>query len=493
MKRIPYYITALLVGLLGSCNSFLDETPDNRTEIDSPEKIAELLVTAYPQASYFPIAEGMSDNADSKPTVAENWQVNTDAYHWEVSAERNVDTPAYYWNACYAAIASANSALAAIDKMGSRYGTDVINPLKGEALVARAYSHFMLAVFWSKTYNSATAATDLGIPYVDKPEKKVLEEYQRGTLQETFDKIEKDLLEGLPLLSNSYKQPKFHFTREAAYAFATRFYQHKADWTNVVKYADLALGNDASKNLRDYPGNYEGLQYAQLTVLYQSSAEKANLLVSSTSSLHARYFSAVKYGLTPNLLNRLFTGTSHPTSGTWAYGVYGNDEYLNLPKFREYFKYINITASIGYPYAMCVLLTYDEVLLNRAEAYFMLGENDKAIADLNAYLPKKTDGGTISSNLTEAVIKQRYIPNATEFNQFYAMTNDQKSFVKCVLELRRREFYHEGMRWLDNKRFRMEITHSEAKNSPTLTPDDPRRELQIPEAALALGITANPR
>ena len=32
-----------------SCNDFLDKTPDNRTELNTDQKIAKLLVSAYPR------------------------------------------------------------------------------------------------------------------------------------------------------------------------------------------------------------------------------------------------------------------------------------------------------------------------------------------------------------------------------------------------------------------------------------------------------------
>lgn len=42
---------------VSSCNDFLDEMPDNRTELDTPEKITKLLVTAYPTTSWNLLAE----------------------------------------------------------------------------------------------------------------------------------------------------------------------------------------------------------------------------------------------------------------------------------------------------------------------------------------------------------------------------------------------------------------------------------------------------
>ena len=47
---------------------------------------------------------------------------------------------------------------------------------------------------------------------------------ERGTLAELYQKIEADMLKGIALVGTKYAKPKFHFTKQAAYAFATRFY-----------------------------------------------------------------------------------------------------------------------------------------------------------------------------------------------------------------------------------------------------------------------------
>ena len=61
--------TVLLVGMvccfssvaLTSCNE-LDEVPDNRTEIDNPEKVQLLLVSGYPQSVPAVMCELFGDN-----------------------------------------------------------------------------------------------------------------------------------------------------------------------------------------------------------------------------------------------------------------------------------------------------------------------------------------------------------------------------------------------------------------------------------------------
>lgn len=49
---------------LVSCDKFLDVMPDNRTELDTQEKIRSLLVSAYPETDYLLVSEFSSDNVD---------------------------------------------------------------------------------------------------------------------------------------------------------------------------------------------------------------------------------------------------------------------------------------------------------------------------------------------------------------------------------------------------------------------------------------------
>ena len=193
--------------------------PDDRTVIDSPDKVKELLVSAYPQAHYMLFAEFMSDNTQDKGA----WLYSIyprrqeEAYYWEVVSEETQDTPDFYWYGCYKAIAAANHALYAIEQMPN---PEDYEAYKGEALVARAYAHFMLVNFWAEHYDPATAETALGVPYVTEPEREALVIYERETVADVYKKIEDDLQAGLPLIrDNAYDVAKYHFNRAAAHAF----------------------------------------------------------------------------------------------------------------------------------------------------------------------------------------------------------------------------------------------------------------------------------
>ncbi len=497
MKNIKFNIikVSFALCLLSSCSNVLDETPDNRTTIDSAEKIAELLVEAYPEAGYAPFLEPMSDNAGDKSpsagtSIDEAAMINEFMFFWQDLSITDQDAPTNYWNEAYEAISQANQALLSIEELG---GSSDLDYLKGEALLCRAYAHFMLVSMFSKAYNPTTASTDLGIPYVTKPENVLLGEYERGTVESVYANIKADLEEGLPLITDDYNIKAYHFTKAAANAFAARFYLHTAEWLKVINHATLALGAGDASVLRDWENEYSPKTYSeQYTRFIDATLEPANLLMVSAYSLYGRFHYTARYQLNTTKRNEIFP--SYNEAGlSWSYTVYGsNDLYYNIPKYDEYFKVTNQAAGTGIPYITYVLLTTDEAMLNRAEAYAMLGQYDNALNDINMSFSVKTSN---YAELTEDDIRTAYAVTDTElYTPFYSISEEALPFVHAALKIKRTVFYNEGLRWFDIKRLNMEVEHVDFYgNSYVLPKDDNRRALQIPEAASSFGIEENPR
>ena len=491
MKKLKITLSLLILMSITSCDDFLSEKPDNRTEIDTPDKISEILVGAYPQMSYFDIAETMSDNVFDSG-MAETLIKNEQNYNWEIQTETtDIDTQAYYWDACYKAIAHANKALEAIDQLGN---TADLNPQKGEALIARAYAHFMLVSLWSQRYNPATASTDLGIPYVTKPETELITKYTRNTVAEVFKFIENDIEEGLKYVANDYKEPKFHFTKNAAKAFASRFYLVKGDWDKVISLSD-DLGNRPAGKLRNHLV-YEGIGVNDQRLAYASSDAETNLLIVSANSIVSRSYYSNRFYLSGPRYQQIFGPATNIFAKAWYYNFYSSNSSITVfqPKFYEYFKYSNVTAGIGDPYVAEVLLSNDEFFLNRIEAHVMKGEINVANDELEYFWSTRTVGYAATDKVTEAKVVAKYPVIADEYTPFYAITPVQTSYIKAIAETRRRDFVHEGMRWFDVKRFNIVVNH-ETANKPvnTLVKDDKRRALQIPLHASNTGVELNPR
>lgn len=490
MKKYIYSLMVVGIAVSG-CEDFLSKVPDNRTILDSKEKIAELLVTAYPEGNYIPFCEAMSDNVEDNPTQSQDAR-NTDPYFWRNVNATAQDTPENYWSSCYTAIAAANHALRAIAQAGD---LPEYNAQKGEALVARAYAHFMLVTLFSKTYEPGTAAFYPGIPYVTEPETESLKKYERHTVEYVYNMVEKDLTEGLPLIDDeSYVTddadangvPRYHFTRAATHAFASRFYLFKKDYAKVIEHASQVFPNgDFASNLRPWNTTYRTYAMNELITAYTRSSEKTNLLLCETLSDWAFSYNTLKYTTGVNIKAAILD--NNPMQGNYAYWVYysSSTQVYFVPKFKDHFVRTGTNANTGFTYTIVPLFTAEEVLLNRAEAYTMQNNLQAALDDMNILVSKR---------ITDYV-PQYHNLNANKIYNFYKESINQKATLLAVLDLRRAEFIHEGLRWFDILRHDLTVTHRiRDGESIQLTAGDPRRVLQLPAEAISLGgLEPNPR
>lgn len=485
MRKIVLYTCLVTLLAATGCEDYLEQAVDQRTQLDTEQKISELLATAYPQADYITFTEAMSDLALDKgagPAVVVD-ERNRNPYFFQDVPNKQQGSPDFYWNACYAAIAAANHALEAIEDAPdpSRFSAQ-----KGEALVARAYAHFMLVTLFSKVYDPATAASDPGIPYVTEPEKVVLKQYERKTVAYVYEQIERDLTEGLPLINNnSYRVPKYHFNTAAANAFAARFYLFKREYQKVIEHANRVFpGGDIGANLRPWVGVYSNLTANEGLAIYTQAAEISNLLLVEAPSLWARFYGRYRYGLATPVVNYFFR-SENVTGARWVYPLYsqGTDNWLVL-KFREHFVRADVNAEIGFPYTIIPLFTSEEVLFNRAEAYLELGNIEAARDDLNTFARNRIENYNASAH---------EITNA-KLRAFYGTRDAKAGLMAALLDFKAAEFVQEGMRWFDILRHNITVEHPTADGQVIVSaPGDARRILQIPQEAELAGIARNPR
>ena len=480
MKKLAIYLC--LACLFGSCNKYLDKLPDNRADLSTPERVGELLVTAYPQGNYATFCEAMSDNV-TDIGFGRAGNANSDAYFWNDVQSVEQDSPEYYWNACYKAIAAANQALDAIAAAPDPHS---YQGQKGEALVARAYAHFMLVTLFAKTYDSQTAVTDLGIPYVTEPERVVIKKYERKTVQYVYEQVEKDLLEGLPLLNDGlYTVPKYHFTKRAAHAFATRYYLFRGMYDEVIAHATAAFpAENWTDNMRPWLGVLSTISKSTaICAEFTSASANANLLLANTTSWWSRYCTAYRYATNTAISNQLKAGNITTGSYAFRWFSWGTGTYWAIPKYAEMFVYTTATSGVGYN--MIPLFVTEEVLLNRAEAHARNKNYTAAINDLNTWAK-----GRIASYVTNThgITEDRVL-------KFYATNSLDSGLLKTILDIRRVEFVGEGMRWFDLLRHDLQVVHRSVNGSAdTLRPGALKRVIQIPqEAASMSNLPLNPR
>lgn len=493
MKRHSVYTLtfAIILGSLSGCDKFLDENPDNRVELDTPEKAAQLLTNAYADAGYT-FTEWMSDNV-TYTFGTQKLPVHEQAYTWSESTEISQDSPAGFWNSTYDAIAHSNEVLAIIDKLeGDRKFKDAI---KAEALLTRAYGHFMLVNLFAKHYDPATADDDPGIPYVEAPEKVFIKTYDRQSVEEVYEKIENDLLDGLELVDDSFyaNSGKYHFTRRAALAFASRYYLFKGDYPECVKYSTEVLGADPSIFVKNIPLLLQQrINTEDYIRLYHSPSDDSNLLlIRQVSNFHAP---SLGHWPSVNQYGQLFGENPYGLvdereDPAWVAGENG----VAASKYEFLFERSSITSNIGFNYTIFLGFRGEEVLLNRAECRIVQGGQTNLLAALNdlLLLARRRYRPTAGLNLNN--VQPQGLMNG--LRQYYGSTNDQQNAFRYLMEERIKEFIHEGMRWFDIRRFKIPVTHVLQNGSTiTLEADDNRKLLQIPQSAIDIGgLEPNPR
>lgn len=539
-KGIKAIALFLMVASLTSCFDALDEVPDNRTEIDSPEKVRLLLVSAYPQETPALLCELSGDNYIDDNVVVpathndarSKW--HEEAYQWKDINNYSMgeqDTPNQVWETYYAGISVCNHAIRAMLEMSDDPANDLeLAHSWGEAHVLRAYLHFVLVNTFAEAYKDETmSAADRGIPYVTKPETTVHVDYTTSeflhSVKETYDLIEKDLLEGIDLIDDSkYQVVAYHFNRNAANAFAARFYLYKRDYDKVIYYADQALGTNPSSMLRKWNTINTNTMDSRLNWFNDHQAP-CNFLIQSTYSVQDRMLSACRFAINngkefidndgrkwtvPSTLKSLIDGGGPNWSGQLpAFDsnlfIFGGQEFgVWLFRVYEYFEYTDKIAGIGYVHMLYQPFTADETLLCRAEAKLYKGDQAGAIQDLGFW----TTYHGVTSALSLSGIKGKYAHDGKHDDYVSAihpaemgfekvLTGDDLAVLDCILHFRRIETMFEGLRWYDIKRYGITVYHhyrganEDEIHTDSLTYNDPRRVLQVPNNVMEAGYPSN--
>lgn len=517
MKSKLLYILAPVCLALGGCNAFLDEDPDNRAKVETPEDVQELLVNAYPQATYHLICEMMSDNVRDRGFGVDCVTAITDdeMYNWKDGTDSDYDSPFAVWAGLYEGISSANYAIRVIE---SKPDWENYRPMLGEALLCRALNHFLLVNLWAEHYDPATAATALGIPYVTEPETTAVKEYTRNTMEETYRMIEEDIRRGIQMLDDRiYGQPKFHFTKRAAHAFAARFYAYKGgEWEKVLDHARQAVPEDFRTEIRDLNAESGADDPLEYCMAYTDPGHSTILLSVCVPTYYNDIYLRCpimnsRYVLTPALQSELYWG-ERIHGGPFSYRVEGltGTTVSHMMKNYGYFKSVSATSSTGMTYVNVPMFTVEDVVLNRMEAYVMLGDTVRFLRDLNRFLPSRTNNYR-AENHTVRMKGQGQRSNSliNFFNNGTWPEMRLEPYYKAELEadeckmagmmaiawLRHREFMQEGMRWFDIKRFHLPVVHWRHWERDYITLDryDKRRALQIPQEAQKVGVVPNER
>ena len=233
--------TFISVGLLSSCQKYLDEKP-----IDSvPEETVFSSMVGLQNAiigAYAGVSPAVEDEIYQTALVTDEAMLPTEnntgrgviVYRWQYDAGTGGEASVSFRD-FYFALNRVNKILDNIEGVPVNDGTEEATKkqIEGEALALRAYCHFELLKSFAAGFN----ASDLGITYMSTSE---VGSPSRNSTGEVFTKAKADLAAALPLLPPSSTQ-NTRFTRNAAIALQAHIALYEKDWDAAINYSSQLI------------------------------------------------------------------------------------------------------------------------------------------------------------------------------------------------------------------------------------------------------------
>ncbi|OXA67342.1 starch-binding protein [Flavobacterium aquidurense] len=268
MKNI--YIKAACVLALGlnfaSCDDYLSDVPKGSKSPTTLSDYEAFLRDEYTnhRVDITGASQLLNDQYVTVASLASN-RLYMANYMWDENADRVAlkvsDETTYY--SSYAGISTFN--LIIENALTTTKATESEQRVVwAEAKILRAMNYFNLVNFYADTYVASTASTKLSVPLItsaniNAPSKQV-------TIQELYDFILNDVKEALPYLPKVSQTP-LHPNLGAGYAFYSRVYLQMNNYTEALRYADLALAENnklydwityynTNKAIIDVPNSY---------------------------------------------------------------------------------------------------------------------------------------------------------------------------------------------------------------------------------------------
>ncbi|OFY44418.1 MAG: hypothetical protein A2X18_02105 [Bacteroidetes bacterium GWF2_40_14] len=204
MKKVIYCLLIGVILLTGSCSKFTDIEPKGKnllTTTDQLEMLLNKIFTMYDDDMRW-MSGDVIRTFQNIPTLLSNPNKTRPAiiYSWdEANIEKMAELTAYdyTYETGYLNIGQVSNAI--LSRIDEATGPESVkNQLKCEALILRAYYHYILVNKFAKAYNPATSATDPAIPYL-KEDWDISILLKKATVKEVYDNIIADVDKAIQL------------------------------------------------------------------------------------------------------------------------------------------------------------------------------------------------------------------------------------------------------------------------------------------------------
>lgn len=418
-----------------ACNDFLDKEPSKSAGV-TISQVDEL--EALLNKNNF--GSGTLDKNYASILSSDAFELNTEYYDkgfskmnttpevyqiicWQMGLTNNTNENASMWSANFSSIYLANLVLENISKVkGSK---EKIDEVSYKAHLLRAYNYLELACYYCMPYGQKTL-NELGLPIKQKTSYD--ENMRRVSLKETYDFIEKDVLEAVKLTAPLFEdnvRKSWKETGATANSLAARFYLLKGDYEQAKNYAKKALdfGNDLLDfNNPDEIAGADVLSFSDHSIIKMSTWWKPiNTKQTFRSEKDREYYSKDNYYLSINLWGvpspKLLNAYNHQYDMRYRYfivpnfqkvffmGMFANKFTMDVPGYGV-FDGVYTTgpnvAEMRLIYAECLARTG-----NIAEAMTQLNDFRKYRIDKNAPSNVINLTATDKQNAVALILKER--------------------------------------------------------------------------------------
>ncbi|MDR1557431.1 MAG: RagB/SusD family nutrient uptake outer membrane protein [Tannerellaceae bacterium] len=257
MKPVKYILFLFCLGFavcgIVSCNDFLETNPstsiaDNEVFTTIAGAQAALNGSYYQMRAYdsgganrqddygVPSIRLISDMCGEDIIAWGGWYVYNYNYWGETRAD--IFRSSQLWTFHYRLINNVNAIITYVDQCeGSETEK---RHIKGQALAIRGWAYFDLAQLFQQTYSIARNMP--GVPIYTEPTTEITEGNPRGTLEDTYAQVLKDLKEAELLLTDFDRGNNInHFDLSVVEGVLSEVYQVMNNWVESEKYAQKVL------------------------------------------------------------------------------------------------------------------------------------------------------------------------------------------------------------------------------------------------------------
>ncbi len=448
MKNKIILLLVISTVLFTSCEKIIDINPDYQLDGSQRFKTIEDYELAlngaykfFQQNSYYGSTGGsnafallpdmLSDNMNETGESLGNYQNLTNWFYAEDDA--NIDDT---WADSYQIISQINLTLRDIDKLSAE-NQGAVNRIKSQAMSLRALVHFDILRYWADDFDRNSVSP--GIPYITSFDYE--QKPSRGTVKETYDKIEADLDNAESLMADMDKPinngGRAYADADVINALRARISLYSNQLDAAISYSTLVINNYPLANSSLFP------------LIWQDA--------SNEEVIWSLVFNSGEDNIAGNAYYALTDRSSYRPNPT----LVASFDQLNDIRFSSYFqiiegrrvfsKYLAKQSAVDRPDGVVNFKAFrtGEMYLIRAEAYARKGGIDEALGlgDLNELRAARIEG---------------YVPEILTGSLL----------IDAIALERRKELIGEGHRWFDLKRTTRTIARANCGSFCTLDPPD---------------------